>query len=294
MSNNTQNPEINTRANREPRTNSSLREQLFRQIKYLNNSAALFDQGDHDEAIRLATTLRVLLHDTFERNGRPNSTSLLSLIGEKNRIKFVDTGVYKDLLHEVMKDIYGRDRLIAEKRVVFPPSNAEFGLVELCDYPDGYCGWQAPCVEHRFSPSDRRISAQKGLREFSEWWNDQLIETSQGRFFNRKNLVLIMANQDGGAHVHDKLDKDYNYLCTDNLGMSASRARVEHLVLSTRPPLPARNNVAYASVRQIAYEVCLSLSKHLGTPRPREGRLFEPARPQISSIITGVPVVEKS
>src|SRR3954465_14733121 len=51
---------------------------IARQLGYLRRSARLFDEGDRDEAIRIAVTIRVLLHDTGV------STSLLSLAGSKS------------------------------------------------------------------------------------------------------------------------------------------------------------------------------------------------------------------
>jgi hypothetical protein len=58
--------------------------QLRRQLGYLERSAALYDSGQVDEAIRIATTIRVLVHDTR------NSTSLLSHLGAKT-IAFATT-----------------------------------------------------------------------------------------------------------------------------------------------------------------------------------------------------------
>jgi hypothetical protein len=48
-----------------------LREQVVRQLGFLQRSCMLFDAGYHDEAIRIATVVRILLHDTTK------STSLL-------------------------------------------------------------------------------------------------------------------------------------------------------------------------------------------------------------------------
>lgn len=80
---------IGSKTNKKPRSRAGLEAQLHRQFKYLANSAILFDEGDHDEATRLATTLRVLLHDTAQ------STSLLTHLGLKGQIHFVDTGIYR-------------------------------------------------------------------------------------------------------------------------------------------------------------------------------------------------------
>jgi hypothetical protein len=51
---------------------------LERQLSFLRNSCDAYDSGDHDEAIRVATIARILLHDT------KNSTSLLTHLDAKN------------------------------------------------------------------------------------------------------------------------------------------------------------------------------------------------------------------
>jgi hypothetical protein len=66
--------------------------QLRRQLGFLRRSAESYDRGYHDEAVRLATTIRVLLHDTKA------STSLLSLLGVKSSINLLTT-VSTDPLH---------------------------------------------------------------------------------------------------------------------------------------------------------------------------------------------------
>jgi hypothetical protein len=58
-------------------TPEKLRDQLVRQMGFLQRSCILFDAGYHDEAIRIATAVRILLHDTSK------STSLLTLCHAK-------------------------------------------------------------------------------------------------------------------------------------------------------------------------------------------------------------------
>ena len=57
---------------------------LKKQLRFLERSCNAFDSGDHDEAIRIATIARILLHDTR------SSTSLLTYLG-KNDIKLLST-----------------------------------------------------------------------------------------------------------------------------------------------------------------------------------------------------------
>ena len=52
--------------------------QLFRQLGFLWRSCDAYDQGRTDEAVRIATVIRVLIHDT------PKSTSLLNHLGALN------------------------------------------------------------------------------------------------------------------------------------------------------------------------------------------------------------------
>ena len=54
------------------------KEYLRMHLSFLANSAAAFDRGEMDEAIRMAVSIRVLFHDT----GR--STSLLMQLGAKD------------------------------------------------------------------------------------------------------------------------------------------------------------------------------------------------------------------
>lgn len=54
------------------------KDQLRRQLLFIQNSADRFDRGDKEEAIRIATSIRVLLHDTAA------STSLLTHLSAKS------------------------------------------------------------------------------------------------------------------------------------------------------------------------------------------------------------------
>ena len=54
-----------------------LLKQLRRQLTFLRNSAASYDGGYPEEALRIGVVIRVLLHDT------KYSTSLLKQLGQK-------------------------------------------------------------------------------------------------------------------------------------------------------------------------------------------------------------------
>ena len=49
-----------------------------------------------------------------------------------------------------------------------------------------------------------------------EWWTNPVMRDFEGRFFSRADLVLSVANQDGGAHVDPILDPPYHALVAEN------------------------------------------------------------------------------
>lgn len=174
--NNTTEPAIGTRANKAPRDRSSLEQQLARQLKYLDNSSALFDSGDHDEANRLAAVLRVLLHDTNE------SKSLLGQLGLKSMLRFVDTGLYREHLDAAMnKWVQSQDPGMS----ICSIQPGEAGLVEVGVNPDGTAGWKAPLREQRFHPRDPKSSAMLAPQTFKYWWKTSLVEGSDLKLFSR-------------------------------------------------------------------------------------------------------------
>src|SRR5438874_7396909 len=66
-------------------TPDDLAEKLRQQLRFLRRSAAAFDGGEEDEALRLAAIIRVLLHDTGA------SHSLLGQLGVKESFTYLDT-----------------------------------------------------------------------------------------------------------------------------------------------------------------------------------------------------------
>lgn len=63
----------------QPQSNERFREKLSQQLRFLRRSATMYDEGHEDEAVRLATSLRVLFHDTNK------SVSLLKHLGLKGQ-----------------------------------------------------------------------------------------------------------------------------------------------------------------------------------------------------------------
>ena len=244
---------IGTKANRTTVGADRHDAQLKRQLGFLQKSCAAFDAGDADEAIRIAVTLRVLLHDFNQ------SISLLTHLGIKASLRYIDTGVYRHLLDPALKE-WVQSNSPGYALVSRTPSDV--GLVELGDAGNGLAGWYAPLRFMRYVAESPYGKAIPRTSDFEFWWRTPLVEGSSGAAFSRWDLINIMANQDGGAHVDHALDADYQDLELDFLGVQMEHG--PHVAQPPRDAIPpkALHNVAFASVRQIAFELEQTLTRY--------------------------------
>src|ERR1700719_378017 len=64
-----------------------LGEKLREQLGFLHRSAKAFDEGHEAEGLRLATVMRVLFHDTFnKRTGKPISAALMTQLAMSDSV----------------------------------------------------------------------------------------------------------------------------------------------------------------------------------------------------------------
>ena len=157
-------------------TNNELLEQLKEQINFLKTSSREFDNGNYAEAKRLATNIRILLHDTR------NSISLLKQLDIKEKIYYIDTA-----------SDYDPKNLISHH-----------GLV----------GIKVSKNDTRFFPFLTKEKCKFTI--FDKWWNKIVISDKNNKKFTRKKLILALANQDGGAHVDPELNEAYAELSRNN------------------------------------------------------------------------------
>jgi hypothetical protein len=224
---------------------------LREQVKFLDLSSASYDGGFEGEAIRLATTIRVLVHDTAK------SHSLLGQLGLKDFLRFWDS-----------------------RRSEHPPGTIQItpnlGLiaVRVSSGPDG--GSYIPCLD-KFEGAGVR-----GYVPFADWWEPTVMVDSLGGEFSRKSYVLTVANKEGGAHVDSQLDQAYANLTRENsIGWESGP--------EGGPLRKFETNPAFASVRQITFELSRTLKEQIpelgGAPRQDEqvpelgGMLQERRRP---------------
>ena len=196
------------------------RHDLLREVKeqliLLQNACEKYDEGVEAFGKHIALSLRVLLH----QHGQ--SRSLLEQLGMLN-IKLYDTGGHLDL----------RNLLTS------------FKLVTLEISPSG----------GRYKPklvTGPRPEAPVKVN-VTTWWNDPVLKDKQGRLFNRRQLILNVADTDGGAHVDPELDEAYMDLSRNNsLGWIFGYGKIEQ-AFEGRPEL--------ACMRQIAHELLTTLKE---------------------------------
>lgn len=177
-------------------TEDRMRSQLQRQLGYIHRSARLFDLGYLDEAVRIATCLRVLFHD--KPRDPPNQGSIHKLLGRPP---------------------------IALRTTVKPstlsPSVGMFdGLMHL---PGNMRPW------------NDYLNGDVYLLELDAWWS-QVMFVVDGHHVNRRQLVLWAAEKDGGAHSDTQLHSGYEALfrmwtlmSTDSSQSSGTPVPYQHL-----------------------------------------------------------------
>jgi hypothetical protein len=206
------------------RTRAELEVALRQQVKFLQVSCKAFDDGDEDEALRIASVIRVLVHDT------PKSRSLLVQLGVQSKMKFIDSAEPFDPV-ETGRFHNGRP-LMAMSGMP--------GLFGIAVSPQG-----AKIVARE----DTGMYA-RGAVSFDEWWSDGCMPGHDGIRHSRSWLIKQMANKEGGAHVDPEVTKGYMELKTTSMGMTVQAGGISGFV----------NSVADVSVRQIAWELLESLS----------------------------------
>ena len=93
---------------------------------------------------------------------------------------------------------------------------------------------------------------ETSFSDFDPWWSRTIFVDKEGHELSRKDIVLFMANQDGGAHVDPGLEARYRALSRDNsLGW-------EHQNKRSGLTMPVSGSER-AAVRQIAHEVLKTL-----------------------------------
>ena len=101
--------------------------------------------------------------------------------------------------------------------------------------------------------------------EFDEWWNKLIFVDQKGSKTSRKDLIIAVANKDGGAHVDDVLDEKYADL--------SRRNSLAWCFSNPRGDVPLKSPEK-AAIRQITHEVLKSLNPAVPMMKPKEKGTF--------------------
>lgn len=202
------------------RTQAELNVLLEEQLDFLKFSCASFDKGFEGEIKRLAVSARVLVHDTGA------SISLLTLANKKNT-NFLDTSEpYDD------ENAFSHSSLVQ----IHMSSTGAKPKAHLDD------------------------DIQSNWISFDAWWNGIVLVDLKKNEFSRKDIVLYLANKDGGAHVDHEIDEKYHDLRTKNsLGWITD--------LGDGREIKGEDHVP-ATMRQIAHELIRSLDSQYSCAQP--------------------------
>lgn len=211
------------------RSQEDLLSVLKKQAGFLESSCKNFDSGTEDEALRIAAVLRILLHDTGM------SHSLLFQLGLKDKLQFIDS------LLPIDPQPVGRKNGVTTFVVQGLP-----GLIGITFVTKGVT------KGGKFvAPLSVREGA-KGQIPFSIWWENECIPGHDSKRYSRKQLILTMANKEGGSHVDTEIDNAYKQFAKSSLGFTFKVGGLE---------TGSVNSAADVSVRQIAWEVLETLKQ---------------------------------
>lgn len=206
---------------RVPRTREDIEDQLREQLELLQELIGLYDTGKTVAAKSIASSIRVLVHDT------PLSHALLQQAG------MLDRDFYNTV--EIRDEREGGAWAGSYSALV----GVAFGGAEPSFVPNLDSG-----AMPRWTP-------------FADYWDEIIFIDREENSFTRKDIILAVANQDGGSHVDPGLDPKYKELSRNNsLGHFKGREQTWE----------GLKGAELASIRQVAHEMLKTLIPNYETP----------------------------
>lgn len=191
------------------------REQLRDQIGFLQSSAKLYDMGTEAEAKRMAVSIRVLVYGEKES---AQSQPLLGQMRLKKSMKFVSTAQPYDGRNLLAEQLLLEMR-IDHNGMTYRPLFENGGRFHLLQYPD--------------------------------WAGEVVLTDKTHNVYRRKDLIKLLANKDGGAHVDANLPDSIAPLKSPDIGGWETQ--------SSDGSRSYGNDPVYATMRQMTYEMLQSL-----------------------------------
>ncbi len=191
---------------------NELEEHLIEQIKFLETSCELYDAGETNEAKIIALCIRILLHDSISSN------SLLGQLQKKSNL------------------FYSSNLLLSKESIT-----SFFGLTMI-----GLKGEST-----KYYPKLDEMSFNARWLTFDEWWNEIIFRDKDLNILTRKSLIQITADQNGGAHVDEKIDEIYYNLSRKN------SLNFELISKDIKKDIPEAEK---SEIRQIGHEILKTLN----------------------------------
>lgn len=95
---------------------------------------------------------------------------------------------------------------------------------------------------------------------FPEWWNNCVVKDNKGHSFSRRELILNIADTDGGAHDDPELDENYMKLSRENsLGWHHVEGNSIDEIMKSQGSSSSFTGPELPCVRQIAHEILVTL-----------------------------------
>ena len=192
-----------------------LTKHLMEQLEFLKRSAKSYDEGFEGEAKRMATVIRLLVHETKRSRSLLGQLQLIS-------IDFYDTAA--DLYPENLFTHHGL-------AIIHFEGDRVWYQAPLDDLPPPFLTWTT----------------------FDQWWDKIVFVDNQKRTMSRKHLVLSVADKDGGAHVDPKLDETYAAISRSNsMGWVTGNDYKEPGPLDGRVELASVRQIAHEVISTLA------------------------------------------
>lgn len=203
------------------RTEEDLEGLLSIQEKLLLNSIKLFDKGHTEEYLRIATIIRVLVHNT-------NSSHALLHQANRGGRRYLSSSLPMD-----EANLLSQCNLCA--LVIKNSGKLYFRAIE-------------DKLPMKFLP-------------LHDWWNEEVIfDRVNNRKFSRKQIILNAANKDGGAHVDPKVDTAFQFVADGMMKYSGKedtppdhdrhiiRQIAHELIKTLRPAYKRRWEIKYGAI----------------------------------------------
>ncbi|HKW77096.1 MAG TPA: hypothetical protein VJN64_16305 [Terriglobales bacterium] len=205
--------------NRVQRPKDELKRELAEQLHLLRLSCEAFDRGIEAVGKHIALSIRVLIH----QHGQ--SRALLDQLKAHPDYFLDSAGTLRT------------ENLLTE----FPLLSMQLSSAGNGRYVPTIAGGNLP-------------EPMRPLR-FPDWWGNPVLRDNKRRTFSRRDLVLHVADTDGGAHVDPELDQAYMEISRNNsLGWVLTKGDMTQ-ALDGRPEL--------ACMRQIAHEILSTIHRYV-------------------------------